>query len=367
MDDFALKIAEATRCVAGCGRRGSGAGPLWASSGVGFPEGRGVRASARVHECGQRAFGSTARRRGGRSIRAARCSRRRRPRRSRRDGRCGGRTRSSGMAGGARVRAPGVPRRTWRRPGAWSCRGCGCRPSAAHSGPGTPGRRSAQTRRAPRRAPWRRAVGQARRLHGACAGGQQGAPARVPSRGGAGARGRHRAGHRGRAVEPRPPRRSRRPPARNGLHVQLEERVEEAGGLYRASGNLLVDRLLGATLHSFPLGEDEVAADAALERLAGRSRTRAAGRTSFAPRRGTRRSAGSATSWRSRRSRRRPRLSASGSTPSGAPRAAASPTRASSWACGRWASGRRCRASACGGTPAGRAPAWSRSPPSLRR
>ena len=33
-------------------------------------------------------------------------------------------------------------------------------------------------------------------------------------------------------------------------------------------GNLLVDRLLGATLHSFPVGEDEAAADAALERLA---------------------------------------------------------------------------------------------------
>ena len=51
-------------------------------------------------------------------------------------------------------------------------------------------------------------------------------------------------------------------------HIQLEERVDEAGDLYRDSGNLLVDRLLGATLHSFPVGEDEGAADAALERLA---------------------------------------------------------------------------------------------------
>ena len=51
-------------------------------------------------------------------------------------------------------------------------------------------------------------------------------------------------------------------------HIQLEERVDEAGDLYRDSGNLLVDRLLGATLHSFPVGEDEAAADAALERLA---------------------------------------------------------------------------------------------------
>ncbi len=51
-------------------------------------------------------------------------------------------------------------------------------------------------------------------------------------------------------------------------HVQLEERVEDAGSLYRASGNLLLDRLLGATLHAFPVGEDEAAADAALERRA---------------------------------------------------------------------------------------------------
>ena len=52
------------------------------------------------------------------------------------------------------------------------------------------------------------------------------------------------------------------------VHVQLEERVDDADALYRASGNLLLDRLLGATLHSFPVGEDEAAADAALERLA---------------------------------------------------------------------------------------------------
>ena len=52
-------------------------------------------------------------------------------------------------------------------------------------------------------------------------------------------------------------------------HVQLEDRVDDAGHLYRNSGNLLLDRLLGATLHAFPAGEDEAAADAALERLAG--------------------------------------------------------------------------------------------------
>ena len=52
------------------------------------------------------------------------------------------------------------------------------------------------------------------------------------------------------------------------IHIQLEERVDDADDLYRASGNVLLDRLLGATLHSFPVGEDETAADAGLERLA---------------------------------------------------------------------------------------------------
>ncbi len=52
------------------------------------------------------------------------------------------------------------------------------------------------------------------------------------------------------------------------IHIQLEERVDDADDLYRASGNMLLDRLLGATLHSFPVGEDEAAADAALERRA---------------------------------------------------------------------------------------------------
>ena len=52
------------------------------------------------------------------------------------------------------------------------------------------------------------------------------------------------------------------------IHIQLEERVDDSDALYRVSGNVLLDRLLGATLHSFPAGEDERAADAALERLA---------------------------------------------------------------------------------------------------
>ena len=53
-------------------------------------------------------------------------------------------------------------------------------------------------------------------------------------------------------------------------HVQLEERVEGNGELYRTSGNLLLNRVLGAKLHTFPGSEDEAAADAALERLAER-------------------------------------------------------------------------------------------------
>ena len=52
------------------------------------------------------------------------------------------------------------------------------------------------------------------------------------------------------------------------VHIQLEERVDDADALYRASGNVLLDRLLGATMHSFPAGGDEAAADAALDRLA---------------------------------------------------------------------------------------------------
>ena len=51
-------------------------------------------------------------------------------------------------------------------------------------------------------------------------------------------------------------------------HIQLEERVDGASDLYRASGNLLLDRMFGATLHPFPVGEDEAAADVALERRA---------------------------------------------------------------------------------------------------
>ena len=52
------------------------------------------------------------------------------------------------------------------------------------------------------------------------------------------------------------------------VHIQLEDRVADGGETYRTSGNLLLDRVLGATLHAFPEGEDEAAADAAMERRA---------------------------------------------------------------------------------------------------
>ena len=44
-------------------------------------------------------------------------------------------------------------------------------------------------------------------------------------------------------------------------HVQLEERVKEVDELYRNSGNVLLDRLLGAHVYHYPEGEDEAGAD----------------------------------------------------------------------------------------------------------
>jgi len=51
-------------------------------------------------------------------------------------------------------------------------------------------------------------------------------------------------------------------------HIQLEERVPKDDPLYRNSGNVLLDKLLGAHLTSYPEGEDEAGADAELERMA---------------------------------------------------------------------------------------------------
>ena len=44
-------------------------------------------------------------------------------------------------------------------------------------------------------------------------------------------------------------------------HVQLEERVKQVNELYQNSGNVLLDRLLGAHVYHYPEGEDEAGAD----------------------------------------------------------------------------------------------------------
>lgn len=53
-----------------------------------------------------------------------------------------------------------------------------------------------------------------------------------------------------------------------GCHIQLEERVPDTSALHRDNGNVLLDRLLGATLYSYPSGEDEAGADARLHAIA---------------------------------------------------------------------------------------------------
>ena len=51
-------------------------------------------------------------------------------------------------------------------------------------------------------------------------------------------------------------------------HIQQESRVVADDPLYHSSGNVLVSKLLGAKLHSYPRGEDEHGADQRLEALA---------------------------------------------------------------------------------------------------
>ncbi len=52
------------------------------------------------------------------------------------------------------------------------------------------------------------------------------------------------------------------------IHIQLEERVPKNDPVYRNSGNVLLDRLLGATIHSYAEGEDEDGADRRLREIA---------------------------------------------------------------------------------------------------
>ncbi len=51
-------------------------------------------------------------------------------------------------------------------------------------------------------------------------------------------------------------------------HVQLEERVNSSSEHYRRGGNVLLDKLLGATVHSYAVGEDENGADESLDNIA---------------------------------------------------------------------------------------------------
>ncbi len=51
-------------------------------------------------------------------------------------------------------------------------------------------------------------------------------------------------------------------------HIQLEERVAKTDPVYRNSGNVLLDRILGATIHFYPEGEDEEGADRQLREIA---------------------------------------------------------------------------------------------------
>ncbi len=53
-----------------------------------------------------------------------------------------------------------------------------------------------------------------------------------------------------------------------GCHIQLEDRVPIASEAYANNGNVLLDRILGASIHSYPDGEDDAGADANLGRIA---------------------------------------------------------------------------------------------------
>ena len=55
-------------------------------------------------------------------------------------------------------------------------------------------------------------------------------------------------------------------------HVQLEERVPGVDATHRRSGNVLLNRLFGATIHSYSEGENESGADRQLETIAAQLR-----------------------------------------------------------------------------------------------
>ncbi len=53
-----------------------------------------------------------------------------------------------------------------------------------------------------------------------------------------------------------------------GCHAQLEERVPDIDPTHRNSGNVLLDKLLGTTLYSYAVGEDETGADRKINEIA---------------------------------------------------------------------------------------------------
>lgn len=59
-------------------------------------------------------------------------------------------------------------------------------------------------------------------------------------------------------------------------HVQLEQRVANDSDHYRLGGNVFLNKLLGATIHGYPAGEDESGADRSLDTIADNLRRRGA-------------------------------------------------------------------------------------------
>ena len=62
-------------------------------------------------------------------------------------------------------------------------------------------------------------------------------------------------------------------------HVQLEERVPDPDSTHRNSGNVLLNKLLGATIYSYDEGEDEAGADRRINEIAAELKTQ--GRTPY--------------------------------------------------------------------------------------
>ena len=66
-------------------------------------------------------------------------------------------------------------------------------------------------------------------------------------------------------------------------HVQLEERVDKTDPLYHQSGNVLLDKLFGATIYSYNEGGDEFGADSKLREIADKLETEQGKKTYIIP------------------------------------------------------------------------------------